>query len=127
MILAQQEVQGRFHLLALALAKIEEGQLAGRGLVQHLGHGSVAKQAELRHQAEAMAGRRIVEIRRRWPAGDPLAETVAPLAEGMALFEHLFRGLAGEAALARQRELGVVSLGLQLGDQVVQRLGASVV
>lgn len=50
-ILAEQEVEGRLHLLALTLAKIEEGELAGRSLVQHHGHGLVAKQAELGHQA----------------------------------------------------------------------------
>lgn len=71
MILAEQEVEGRLHLLALTLAKIEEGELAGRSLVQHHGHGLVAKQAELGHQAEAMAGRRIVQIGRRRPAGHP--------------------------------------------------------
>ena len=115
------------HLLALPLAKIQEGQLAGRGLMQHLGHGPVTEQAELGHQAEAVPGGGIVQIRRRGPAGHPLTEAVAPLAERVALLEYLLWGLVREPALARQDQLGVVGLDLQLGDQVMQRLGTLLV
>ena len=127
LIQGQQEVEGRLHLLALTLAKIQEGQLAGRGLMQHLGHGPVTEQAELGHQAEAVASGGIVQIRRRGPAGHPLTEAVAPLAEGMTLLEYLIRIVGGEATLARQGQLGVVGLGLQLGDQMVQCLGTLLV
>ncbi len=42
----------------------------------------------------------------------------------MTLLEDLLRALGGEAALARQGELGLIGLGFQLGDQMVQRIAA---
>ena len=120
LIQLQQLVERRLHVLALAFAKFHEGQLAAGGRVQHLGHGLVAKQAELGHQAEAVASGGIVQIRRRGPAGYTLTEAVAPLAERVALLEYLLRGLVREPALVRQGQLGVVGLGFQLGDQVVE-------
>ena len=74
-----------------------------------------------------MAGRRIVQVGRRRPAGYPPTEAIAPLAQRMALVKHLLRVVGREATLARQGQLRVVGLGFQLGDQVMQRLGTLLV
>jgi NAD(P)-dependent dehydrogenase (short-subunit alcohol dehydrogenase family) len=42
----------------------------------------------------------------------------------MALLEHLLRVVAGQAALARKGQLGVISLCFQFGDEVAQRVPA---
>jgi hypothetical protein len=90
--------------------------------VQHLRHGLVAKQAQLGGQAETVLGGRVVQILGLGPGGKALAEAVAPLTERVTLLEDLLRALGGEAALARQGELGLIGLGFQLGDQMVQRV-----
>ncbi len=120
----QQLVEGGLHVLALTLAELHEGEVTAGGRVQHLRHRLVAKQAQLGGQAETVLGGRIVQIPGLGPGGKALAEAVTPLTEGVALLEHLLRALGGEAALARQGELGLIGLGFQFGDQVAQRLGA---
>ncbi|ABK39788.1 hypothetical protein AHA_2126 [Aeromonas hydrophila subsp. hydrophila ATCC 7966] len=124
LIQLQQLVEGGFHVLALALAELHEGEVAAGGRVQHLGHGFVAKQAQLGGQAETVLGGRVVQILGLGPGGKALAEAVAPLTERVTLLEDLLRTLGGEAALARQGELGLIGLGFQLGDQMVQRVAA---
>ena len=71
LIQGQQEIEGRLHLLALALAKIEEGQLAGRGLVQHLGHGSVRNRQSSATRLKRVAGGGSFRTVGRGPAGHP--------------------------------------------------------